>query len=126
MEEFNKKYTLLLRMFTPDGEKTNQGTAAAHAPNVDDVANDEPRDPDSEPEKDTIEDKTPTRKNKLSHDADSDPSLNSAPREDEATEDELEPCAGSKQECLPNTTTTAGQNSSQSGTQRFRPNRKRV
>ena len=33
-------------------------------------------------------------------------------------------CSASKQKCLPNATTTAGQNSLQSGAQRYQPNRR--
>ena len=52
----------------PNGEKTEKGTAAAHAENVDDVVA-EPHDPDSEPEKDTNQDnpQDPNEQEERSH-----------------------------------------------------------
>ena len=71
----------MLRMIIQKRRKVEKGTAAAHAANVDDVANDKPHDPDSEPE----EDKTkatlhPSEQEESSLDADSKPSLTSVPQ----------------------------------------------
>ena len=132
----------MLRMTMQTKRKAKQGVAAAHAANVDDIADDEAHDPESEPEADTTEAnlQDSSEQEEGSYDADCNPSLNSVPQHDETTEDELEPCVEyvvrtthtaddlltifgitpwiarqSRPHWKPNTTTTAGQGSFQSG-----------
>ena len=127
----------MLRMIVQTERKAQKGTAAAHAANLDDV---ESHLPVSEPDEDTTEGNVQdsNEQEESSHDADSNPSFNSLPQDDETTEDELEPwvdkwCAqatrqtalpqprsrrgssdraersGSKPEGLPNISATDGQ-----------------
>ena len=80
-----------MRMIMQTTRKTGNCPAAAHAASVDDTADGEPHDPDSEPQVDTTEPNPQCRNEheESSHDSDSNPSFDEVPNDE--PEDELAP-----------------------------------